>query len=113
MTDTKEAIDTAQQLIDIAGTYGDEMAKHIDDNAERASTNWLYAFGIPKTPAEVRQLVHVVYKGAVAAIIHEGYIEVSEKGLASEEEKAEREEAKTGQTNLFTSLDAETFGQYL
>lgn len=82
---------TLQELRELQDTFSDELTKFLTERADLATTNWLFAYGIPSTPAEVRQLIHILYKGTAAVLIADGFMTLTpEKGLATDEERQQK-----------------------
>lgn len=109
-------------LYDAIDSLSDEFNEYIADRCDAAALNWLRAYGIPKTPAEVYQIFSTLYRGLPANLIKDGKFIPAEGVIASDEAKAERA-AKRNENQLsfddvLKSLkdggdSRTTFGQYL
>lgn len=101
---------TAEELMEVQDSFSEELRNVILDRADRAAANWLFALGIPKTPADVRQLVHSIYKGGPALLIWEGHLGLSEGSKATAEERAKLKEQREQEANSFSALADKFFG---
>lgn len=115
ITEETEADELA--FIEIAKTIGADFDKALTKRADMAAFNYLMRYGVPRNPSDVRFLLT---QGPVVFLVwavERGYITLTDKALATPEERAKNEERVN---SVFEEVGDEegvvlqgNFGQYL
>lgn len=79
--------------IDASLSVSPKAADRVQRRAERATSNFLYAYGLPTQPIELLHFANMVSSTVLATALVDGFVVQTEAGTATEEEKAERAQA--------------------
>lgn len=116
-----EATVSSEDIQETSTNFSDEFQEMLLGRSIHCCTNWLYTYGVPSTPAELQMFARTLYMGGIGLHIAEGWLALTEKATASEDERqkneAVRAEAAQVMEGLSEGLTQQSFdvstGQYL